>query len=97
MVQDSFELIKDYCKATNQSGQMKAAAWYHFARLLRDALVHNQCWEFKNYDRAILPITWRGQTITISMENHAVSTSFFGWFDGCVLFQDFYAFASSLH
>src|SRR5260370_42553009 len=51
LIQDTFELIRNYCKATNQLNKIKSQPWYHFARLLRNAVTHNQRWKFEDYER----------------------------------------------
>ena len=96
LVLDSFELIRDYCRRTGQQQNMKAQPWYHFARLLRNALTHDQCWGFRDADKKIFPVYWKGKRIDQTMDGQEVRPSFFAWFDGCELFVDMYAFSESL-
>lgn len=96
LILDTFEVIRDYCKATGQLQLMRSQPWYQFARLLRNAVTHDQCWIFKDYDRSILPACWRGKCIEVGMEGQEVKTAFFGWFDGCELFLEMFTFAKDL-
>ena len=68
-VRESYEVLKSYCKNTDQyRDAMKAQAWFDFYRLLRDALSHDAIWRFDPRDKRKLPITWNGFTITSDLD-----------------------------
>lgn len=94
---DSFETLKEYCEETNQSPRMQGQAWYDFARLVRNALTHNQHWLLcRPHDKVILPLTWRGKTIETSMDGKELTFDFYDWYDGAALWDDTFEFAKSL-
>ncbi|HEC35169.1 MAG TPA: hypothetical protein ENI39_01385 [Anaerolineae bacterium] len=95
LIKESFELIKDYCEDTGQSALFKSEPWYQFARMIRNCLSHNFRFEFKNYDKSLLPVTWRTRTITLSMDGQPLGLRFFGYVQTWELFQDFQDFAEN--
>lgn len=96
LILDAFELISDYCERTKQVENMKSQSWHQFARLLRNALTHDQCWRFSKGDEKVLPVSWNGKRIDQAMDQQEIRPSFFGWFDGCELFNDMFSFSQSL-
>jgi hypothetical protein len=94
-VRDPFENIKVYCKGSGQVAELKLAPWYHFARLIRNSLAHDFHVAFRPDDRALLPVAWRGITITAAMEGTELTLTFFGIPDAVQLFLDMREFVQS--
>lgn len=74
---ESFEMIKDYCKRTNQMKKLNSQKWYHFARLIRNSMAHNFKWTFSQSDKSILPLKWRSRTISRNLEGHELTQKYF--------------------
>jgi hypothetical protein len=92
LIKESFELIKSYCKETNQSAKFKAEPWYEFARMIRNCLSHNFKFKFGKYDESILPITWKNRTIDVSMNGNPLGLKFFGYVETWELFTEYQNF-----
>ena len=95
LIKESFELIQGYCEDTGQSALFKSEPWYQFARMIRNCLSHNFRFMFNNYDKSLLPVTWRTRTITLSMDGQSLSLHFFGYLQTWELFQDFQDFSEN--
>jgi len=89
LIKESFELIKDYCDDTIQTGLFKAEPWYQFARLIRNCLSHNFKFEFNKYDKGLLPVSWNTRTITIVMDGQHLKLDFFGCVETWELFREY--------
>jgi len=96
MLKEPFELVKDYCKLTNQISLFKKQKWYHFARILRNCVSHNFRFEFTNSDKKILPVSYKGKTIDINMDNTDMHLSFFGQSDIWELFCEMGSFVNNV-
>jgi hypothetical protein len=92
LIKESFELIKDYCDGTGQAALFKAEPWYQFARMIRNCLSHNFKFEFNNYDRGLLPVSWRARTITAAMDGQHLKLDFFGYVETWELFREYQTF-----
>ena len=66
-VKEAYELIKNYCETTDQYDNFIMQPWYPYLRLLRNPLSHDFIFNFKKYEKTLLPATWRGRTITAEM------------------------------
>lgn len=66
---DLFPLTKSYCHETGQLDKLKAQPWFQFWRILRNCFAHDMRFNFNNDEKALLPVTWSGVTIDISMNN----------------------------
>jgi hypothetical protein len=64
---DLFPLTTAYCHATNQLDKLKAQPWFPFWRILRNCFAHEMAFNFNPAERALLPVTWSGVTIDLSM------------------------------
>lgn len=93
---ETFEKIKTYCRGTNTLSDLKQQPWFHFARLVRNGLNHDQHWLFRTYDRSLLPITWNRKTIDESMEGQEMTWSFYDPFVALELWDEIYEFARTL-
>jgi hypothetical protein len=93
LIKESFELIKTHCNASKQTPALSKQQWYQFARMIRNCLSHNFKFEFNRYDKGLLPVTWRGKTITAGMDGSFLELSFFGYVEAWVLFNEMYSFA----
>lgn len=89
LIKESFELIKDYCDDTGQSQVLKAESWYQFARMIRNCLSHNFRFEFNNYDKTLLPVSWGARTIEEGMDGAPLELKFFGYVESWELFSEF--------
>jgi hypothetical protein len=75
LIRAPFELIRAYCKDYDRSvgsqqltQELRHTDWYEFTRLIRNAISHSFWFEFKEYDKKLLPITWGGITLTADMD-----------------------------
>ncbi|MBM3739890.1 MAG: hypothetical protein FJW39_29355 [Acidobacteria bacterium] len=93
LIKESFELVKDYSQKTGQDKALKAEPWYHFGRIIRNALSHNFDFELKDREKSLLPVSWRNRTITLAMNNQPLTLDFFGYIEAWELFSDFHEFA----
>ncbi len=93
LIKESFELIQDYSKVTGQALLFKAEPWYPFARMIRNCLSHNFRFEFREYDRSLLPVSWKARTIISTMEGQPLALGFFGYVETWELFQEYQNFA----
>lgn len=64
---DLLPLTKTYCHKTGQINKLKAQPWFQFWRILRNCFAHDLKFNFNPAERAMLPITWSGVTIDLSM------------------------------
>ena len=64
---DLLPLTKTYCHATGQLDKLKAQRWFSFWRILRNCFAHDMTFNFNPAERALLPVTWSGVTIDLSM------------------------------
>lgn len=74
---DALEALKAYCKRTNQLNLLKSQPWFQFFRLVRNCFSHDYFWQFRPDDIKLLPITYRGKTITKEMENTVIRFEFY--------------------
>ena len=95
ILKEPFELIKDYCKLTSQISLFKKQEWHHFTRLLRNCVSHNFRFIFNDSDKRLLPISYKGKTIDINMENTDMHLSFFGQSDIWELFCEMRTFVDN--
>lgn len=96
-LKESFEVIKSYCKSTNQETNFKQQNWYQFARIIRNSLSHNFVIELRENDKKLLPIVWRGRSITFAMHGKPLDTSLLG-IDGALdLFNEMSIFVDTLN
>jgi hypothetical protein len=70
---DLLALTKEYCHATGQLERLKAQAWYPLWYLLRNCFAHDMKFNFNPTERKMLPVTWRGVTIDISMNRRQLT------------------------
>lgn len=92
LIKESFELIKNYCDETKQDSTFKAESWYQFARMIRNCLSHNFKFEFRKYDKRLLPVSWKGRTIDASMDGKHLELKFFGYVETWELFMEYQTF-----
>ena len=93
LVKESFELIKDYCNVSKQTSSFPSQPWYQFARMIRNCLSHSFRFEFSKYDKGLLPVSWKGKTITTAMDGSYLKLSFFGYVEAWELFTEMSSFA----
>ena len=95
LIKESFELIKNYCSETNQNSRFKAEPWYKFARIIRNCLSHNFKFEFREYDKTLLPVTWKSRIINASMDGKHLELKFFGYVETWELFTEYHNFVAN--
>lgn len=95
-VVETFEKLKAHCNAIGQDGAFKSCDWYQFARMVRNALAHDQTWRFNKYDKSVLPVSWNGKTIELTMDNTEMTWEFFDPYDALELWDEMYEFAKSV-
>jgi hypothetical protein len=91
-IRELFEIIKKHCITGEIPIKVKEQSFYQFGRIIRNAFSHNMAFTFKKYDKSILPVVWRGKSITSDMENTILSFDFFGYQDAFNLLGDFEEF-----
>jgi hypothetical protein len=89
LIKESFELIKDYCDETSQNEAFKAESWYQFGRMIRNCLSHNFKFAFNNYDKGLLPVTWKSRTIAAAVDGTHLKLDFFGYVETWELFGEY--------
>ena len=73
-----FELIRDYCRATEQQDALIAAPWYWHARIVRNCLSHDFRISYRADDiREALPVEWNERVFDESMEGQPLSMGHF--------------------
>jgi hypothetical protein len=95
LVKDSFELARHHAKRAVAFDTLRIQPWYHFCRLIRNCIGHNYILDFKPADLALLPVTWRGRSITAAMNNQELPLNFFGYVEAWDLFVEIRTFAET--
>jgi len=95
LIKESFELIKNYSDETSQDSKFKLEPWYQFARIIRNCLSHNFKFEFREYDKTLLPVTWKSRTIDTSMDGKHLELKFFGYVETWELFMEYQKFVDN--
>jgi len=95
LIKESFEIIKSFCTDSGQSTIFKSKDWYQFARMIRNCLSHNFKFIFNNYDKSLLPVSWKQRVIRESMDTNNFSLDFFGYVETWELFNEFQTFVNN--
>lgn len=74
-LKESFEALKDYCKASGQTNLFKQQGWYNFLRIIRNCFSHNFLIQYNRKDKQLLPICWNGRSLTIQMDGQPLTAS----------------------
>lgn len=85
---DTIEAVRKYCERTNQTKILTTQDWYQFFRMVRNCFSHDNIWNFNDYDRKILPITYGGKTIEESMDGTEIRWEFYNAHIAWRLFED---------
>jgi len=94
LLKESFEIVRAYAKSSRQSAKFKAQPWFQFFRLIRNCVSHNFHFDFRESDKGLLPVSWRGRTIDASLDHQPFEIAFLGYdgvwdlFSELVLFVD---------
>jgi hypothetical protein len=82
LIHAPLEIVRDYCEDYDKvvgdqrlSNQMKASPWFHFARIIRNAISHNFHFQYGKYDKSLLPVTWNGITLSQDMEGQPLTSA----------------------
>ena len=70
---ETLEHVREYCEATQQHKSLYAAPWYHFARMIRNALTHDGVIRYDKYSRP--PIAFDRWTLNAEDEGRHISES----------------------
>ena len=68
-LKEVFRITQSFCKMTGQSDVMSSEPWYQFARMVVNSLSHNFICEFRPEDKKYLPVTYKGVTLDITLDN----------------------------
>ncbi len=103
LIRAPFEIICDYCEDYDKmvgdkclSKQIKASPWYHFARIIRNAISHNFRFQYGRHDEVFLPVTWNGITLSQDMDGQPLTYVSLWHKTGYELFLEMRAFAEKL-
>lgn len=72
-LKELFETTKAYCQTTNQFDLLKTQPWYQFWRIVRNCFSHDMTFQFNEYDKPLLPVTWSGVTLDLSLEGKSLT------------------------
>ena len=72
-IKELFPLTKLYCRNTGQLQALKSQPWFQFWRILRNCWSHDMTFNFNPDEKAVLPITWSGVTLDISMNGQQLT------------------------
>lgn len=72
-VKDLFPLTKTYCPDTGQLEKLKTQPWFQFWRILRNCFARDMKFNFNKDEKALLPVSWSGVTIDISLNGKALT------------------------
>lgn len=60
-------LTKSYCHENSILTKLKEQSWFQFWRIIRNCWAHDMIFNFNKNERLLLPVTWSGITIDITM------------------------------
>lgn len=72
-IKELFTLTKLYCHRTDQLQALKSQPWFQFWRILRNCWSHDMTFNFNPDEKAVLPVTWSGVTLDISMNGQQLT------------------------
>ena len=72
-IKELFPLTKLYCHRTGQLQALKSQPWFQFWRILRNCWSHDMTFNFNPDEKAVLPVTWSGVTLDISMNGRQLT------------------------
>ena len=96
-IRESYELIYEYCKKTNQLEVLKKVKWYQFHRILRNGAAHDFKFSFSKNELKILPVDWNGKIISREMNEQYISLNQFTYSDLWILLEENEAFINEIN
>ena len=84
-IKEGFEVVKAYCNDTEQYDKFQQQNWFHFLRIIRNALSHNFKFDFSKENKNRFPITWKGKIITKNMDGTYLTDAIFGPMEAFVI------------
>lgn len=73
IIRETWEIIWAYCKKEEALTKLiKREFWFHYFRIIRDALSHNYKIKINPRDEKLLPIRWNGLEITKDMDGKEI-------------------------
>jgi hypothetical protein len=96
LVTIGFQLLEERCEAVGEMSHLKGTSFYQFARIIRNCVSHNFRIEYGKFDKSLLPLSWRGQTLTLPMDGGPLPLEFFGWGHAWTMHMEYVAYARAL-
>jgi hypothetical protein len=93
LIKESFEVVSQYTKNVDMYDVMKDQEWFHFARVIRNAIAHSgylQIEQNKSYK-------WSGFELTCSDNEKPLSIDFIGYEGAYFLYEEIYGFLAGIH
>jgi len=84
----SYEVLKEYCKSTDQDHLLKTQPCVTFLRVLRNCVAHKCVFTFKPWEKTFFPVTWSGKTIDPSLEGKTLDEDFMSFEELILLLND---------
>jgi len=79
IIKELFETVKIYCKGSGQNDLLHSQDWYQPWRIIRNCFSHDFHFRFKNYDKKLLPISWKGIEIREDMDGKQITIGHFSY------------------
>jgi len=95
LLKESFELVRDYATNSKQDSLFRSQPWYQFARIIRNCVSHDFHFRFTAHDHKLLPVSWKGRTITSALDGQSLPIAFLGYDGAWELFCELERFAVS--
>ncbi len=93
---EGFERVEAYCQAKSQMDALRKKPWYLFAKLVRNSARHSLMVKIQSEkDKALLPVSWDGRTISVSMFDKRLPQGFIDTNFLWEIFKEMRAFAQS--
>ncbi len=93
VINEMYELVCGYCEETGQLQLARGEPWFQYARLLRNAASHSGYFKFSRREKnTLLPVTWRGKTITEALHGKYANLGLFGFEDARIMYMEASAF-----
>lgn len=73
LLKEAFRITESYCSLTGQKNILKNELWYQFARIIVNSISHNFRFDFRPYDKSLLPVSFKNNEITESMDGNPIS------------------------
>ena len=92
LIKESFEVVTQYCKQENLYEVMRNQEWFHFARIIRNAIAHSGHFKIEK-DRFY---GWRDFQLSHADHGQPLKIDFIGYEGAYLLYEELYIFLKSL-